>query len=171
MKRVKILSNELIIRNFKLSDISNNYIRWLNDDELLKFSRNRFIKYNKKKSENYYNTFKKTDNLFLAILDRNYNLIGTLTCYFYFNKKICDIGMLLGDKKYMSKGFAKKAWILLIKFLKKNYKIKKISAGTIKSNIKMIKIFKKSGMIYDGYRKKNFFNEKFYDEVFYAKYL
>ena len=71
----------------------------------------------------------------------------------------------------MSKGLATKAWILLIKFLKKNYKIKKISAGTIKSNIKMIKIFKKSRMIYDGYRKKNFFNEKLYDEVFYAKYL
>ena len=124
MNRVKILSTKLIIRNFKLSDINDNYIGWLNDNELLKFSRNRFIKYNKKKCQNYYYSFKKTDNLFLAILDRNYKLIGTLTCYFSCNKKICDIGILLGDKKYMSRGLAKQAWILLIKFLKK-YKIKK----------------------------------------------
>ena len=58
-----------------------------------------------------------------------------------------------------------------MKFLIDNYKLKKISAGTVKKNVKMISIFKKSGMIYDGFRKNNFYDKSFSDVVFYAKYL
>ena len=56
-------------------------------------------------------------------------------------------------------------------FLEKNYNLKKISAGTVKGNTQKLRIFNKAAMIYDGYRKKNFYMKKLIDIIFYAKYL
>lgn len=56
-------------------------------------------------------------------------------------------------------------------FLAEDYSLNKISAGTIRENTKMINIFKKSKMTYDGYQKKKFYDRKFFDFVFYAKYF
>lgn len=172
MSLVYIQNDDLLIRNFKLSDINKQYINWLNNKKLLRYSNNKFVSFNKKKCIIFFKSFKSSKNLFLAILSKkNLELIGTLTCYFSNNYKICDIGILLGHKNYKSKSYGTQAWIMILNFLKKNYKLKKISAGTVVKNIKMIKIFKKSGMIYDGFRKKNFYEKKPLDLVFYAKYF
>jgi RimJ/RimL family protein N-acetyltransferase len=171
MQRIKIRKDNLLIANFKLSDINKNYIQWLNDKKLLKYSNNKFINYNKKKCVSYFKSFKNSQNLFLSIKNNKLELIGTITCFFSCNNKICDIGILLGDKNHRSKGLGLKSWKMIMSFLANNYNLKKISAGTIKENIKMLYIFKKSKMVYDGFRKKNFYDKKFFDLVFYAKYF
>lgn len=172
MKLFLMQSDDLLIRNFKLSDINQNYIDFLNDKNLLKYSNNKYTNFTKKKCLLFFKNFKNSKNLFLAILSKkNLKLIGTLTCYFSNNMQICDVGILLGHKNYRSKKLGTKAWIMIMDFLKKNYKLKKISAGTVVKNVKMIKIFKRSGMVYDGFRRKNFYEKKLLDLVFYAKYL
>jgi RimJ/RimL family protein N-acetyltransferase len=171
MKKIKIRKNNLLISNFKLRDIDKNYIRWLNDKKLLKYSNNKFINYNKKKIIKYFKSFKNSQNLFLSIKNNKLELIGTITCFFSCNNKICDIGILLGDKNYRSIGLGLKSWKMIMSFLANNYSLKKISAGAIKENVKMINIFKKSKMVYDGFRKKHFYDRKLFDLVFYAKYF
>ncbi len=171
MKEVKIQQNDLLITNFKFKDISKKYINWLNDKKFLKYSNNKFLDFNRKKCIKFLRSFKNSQNLFLSIKNSKSKLIGTITCYFFCGNKICDIGIMLGDKNYRSKGFGQQSWNMIMNFLIKNYKLKKISAGAVKKNKKMINIFKKSGMIYDGFRKKNFFDNFFFDIVYYAKYL
>jgi len=61
-------SEELKIRDFKKSDINKKYLSWLNDKKLLNFSRNKNIEYNYQKSIQYFNTFKKSNNLFRIYL-------------------------------------------------------------------------------------------------------
>jgi RimJ/RimL family protein N-acetyltransferase len=170
MKLVEINTKDLIIRNFKLEDINKSYIKWLNDKELFKYSINKFRNFKKKDCYTFLKNFTSSNNLFLSIKNKKLELLGTITCYFSNYNKICDIGILIGNNKYRSKGFGYKAWSEVMNFLKKNYKIKKISAGTVAKNISMIRIFKKSGMVYDGFRRKNFYENKLLDLVFYAKY-
>jgi RimJ/RimL family protein N-acetyltransferase len=98
-------------------------------------------------------------------------LIYTIKCHFSRNNQICDIGILLGDKNHRSIGLGLKSWKMIMSFLAEDYSLNKISAGTIRENTKMINIFKKSKMTYDGFRKKNFYDRKFFDFVFYAKYF
>ena len=171
MKVVKIKNNDLVIKNFQLKDINKSYLDWLNNKKLLQFSSNKFLNFDKKKCIKFLKSFKNTDNLFLAVKNQHSELLGTVTCYFFCNKKICDIGILMGNEQFTSKGLGLKAWKMTMNFLADNYNLKKISAGTLSKNIKMLKIFKKSGMIYDGYRKNNFYDKVFFDVVFYAKYL
>ena len=171
MKLVEIKTEDLLIRNFKITDINKSYIKWLNNKKLLKYSINKFKNFKKKDCFIYLKSFTKSNNLFLSIKNKKSELIGTITCNFSNNNKICDIGILVGNEKYRSKGFGYKAWIKIMNFLEKNYNLKKISAGTVKGNTQMLRIFNKSGMIYDGYRKKNFYMKKLIDIIFYAKYL
>jgi RimJ/RimL family protein N-acetyltransferase len=171
MKKVKIHKDNLYISNFNLKDISKNYIQWLNNKKLLKFSNNKFLDYDKKKCVRFLKSFKNSQNLFLSIKNKNLELIGTITCYFSCNNKICDVGILIGRKNYRSIGLGLKSWEMILNFLTNNYKLKKISAGTLKKNIKMLNIFKKSKMVYDGFRRNNFYDKKFYSVVFYARYL
>ena len=97
----------------------------------------------------------------MSLKNNKLELIGTITCFFSCNNKICDIGILLGDKNHRSKGLGLKSWKMIMSFLANNYNLKKISAGTIKENIKMLYIFKKSKMVYDGFRKKIFMIKNF----------
>lgn len=171
MKKIVIRKDNLLITNFKLKDINKNYIQWLNNKKLLKYSNNKFTIYNKKKCITYFKSFEKSQNLFLSIKNNKLELIGTITCFFSCKNKICDIGILLGDKNHRSIGLGLKSWKMIMSFLAENYSLKKISAGALRENTKMINIFKKSKMAYDGFRKKNFYDRKFFDFVFYAKYF
>jgi RimJ/RimL family protein N-acetyltransferase len=171
MKLVEIKTEDLLIKNFKLADINKSYIKWLNNKKLLKYSINKFRNFTKKDCQIFLKNFINSNNLFLSIKSKKLELVGTATCYFSNDNKICDVGILIGNKKYRSKGFGYKAWIEIMNFLEKNYNLKKISAGTVKGNSQMLRIFNKSGMIYDGYKKKNFYMKKLIDIIFYAKYL
>ena len=73
------------------------------------------------------------------------------------NNKVCDLGILISEK---GKGYGYLSWKFAIKyiFLKK---IRKITAGTMSINLKMLKIFKKSKMKFEYKKKKNFlYNNK-----------
>ena len=88
-------------------------------------------------------------------------LIYTIKYHFSRNNQICDIGILLGDKNHRLIGLGLKSWKMIMSFLAEDYSLNKISAGTIRENTKMINIFKKSKMTYDGFRKKTFMTENF----------
>ena len=47
-----------MIRNFKSSDINNDYVSWLNDKNITKFSNQRFMKH-QKTCKDFYNSIKK----------------------------------------------------------------------------------------------------------------
>ena len=57
----------LKIRNFRLTDIDDEYISWLNDKKLMKFSRHKKNIY-KEKAKTFYKEIKKKKFFFLVSL-------------------------------------------------------------------------------------------------------
>ena len=135
-------SEELKIRDFKKNDINKKYLSWLNDKKLLKFSRNKNIVYNYQKSIQYFNTFKKSNNLFFVIIFKKIK-IGTATVYFKNKNKIANIGILIGDNSFQNKGFATKIILKLIKRIKIKKELAFFEIGTSIKNLKMIRVAKK----------------------------
>ena len=79
---------------FALDDITPEYIGWLNDKEVVKFSNQRFFKHTYKTSVNYLQSFEGTSNLFLAIKDlSSKQTIGTMTAYISEHHQTADIGI------------------------------------------------------------------------------
>jgi [ribosomal protein S5]-alanine N-acetyltransferase len=167
-----IIKNEkLYISKFKLENISNSYISWLNDKYLMRFSNQRLKNHNVKTCIEYFESFKNSNNLFLGIFTNKSSMIGTLTVYFDDKQNIADIGILIGNKQYQSEGYGVSAWCLLQEYLFKKIKIKKVTAGTLSCNIAMKSIIENSNMKLEYKRAKQFeFDGKLYDKLYYVKY-
>lgn len=155
---MNLIKKKLSIRTFIKQDITKKYLSWLNDKVLLKYSRQKKKSHNFSTSLKYLKSFKKTKNLFLIILYKKVK-IGTMTVYFKDNKKVANIGILIGDKKFQNKGFASRSIILLTKkYRKKNLFYYEI--GTKLQNKKMIKVAKKCNFKFFKKNKKNIFFRK-----------
>ena len=58
-----ITLDRVSLRLFKETDISDDYISWLNDPEVVKFSNQRFMSYNRETCEAFFNSIDISDNI------------------------------------------------------------------------------------------------------------
>ena len=143
----ELVGDKVILRPFVKSDITMEYISWLNDPDVVRYSNQRFVRHTKKTCFKYFNSFKRTNNI-LAIILRRSDLcpIGTITAYQNIQHGTADVGILIGDKSAWGSGYGQNAWNTLIDWLVKRKKIRKVCAGTFENNRAMIKIINRAGM-------------------------
>jgi ribosomal-protein-alanine N-acetyltransferase len=147
MTSTVITGERLYLCPFTESDITADYIRWLNDPEVVRFSNQRFRHHDEKNCLAYLRTFVDSDNLFLAIrLCEDKRLIGTMTAYVSSHHGTADMGLLIGERGLWGQGFGLEAWNLLLDYLLRNRKLRKITAGTLRCNVGMTRIMERSGM-------------------------
>ena len=168
-----IIGERLNLRLFKESDISDDYISWLNDPEVVKFSNQRFMSHNRKTCEAYFNSIDGSDDLFLAIIHHeSEEIVGTMTVYFTPNHQIADIGIMLGNRACWGQGLGAEAWCALMDFLLEKLGVRKVTGGALSCNKGMMRIFEKAGMVLDGTRKDHeMLDGKPYDIVHFAKFM
>lgn len=163
-----IEGKRIFLDKFLKKHIQKDYISFLKDKIHLKFSQQKNINFNYNKCLQYYNSFKKTDNLFFRIvLKDSKDLVGTLTCYINKFNQNAEIGILIGSKfKNMNLGYD--AYRTMIHYLFKRG-IKKIMSGTVSENKAMIKIMKKNGMKFEAKFKNHFKSgNRFLDVVYFS---
>ncbi len=143
-----VISGErLHLRPFSEADITADYIRWLNDPEVVRFSNQRFRHHDDESCLAYLRTFADSDNLFLAICRCNdQRLIGTMTAYVSSQHGTADMGLLIGERGLWGNGYGLEAWNLLLDYLLRDHKLRKITAGTLRCNVGMTSIMERSGM-------------------------
>jgi RimJ/RimL family protein N-acetyltransferase len=163
-----IKGKRISLEKFLKKHIQKDYISFLKDKIHLRFSAQKNINYNYNKCLKYYNSFKKTDNLFLRIvLKDSKDLVGTLTCYIDKFNQNAEIGILIGSKfKNMNLGYD--AYRTIIHYLF-DRGINKIMSGTVSENKAMIKIMKKNGMKFEAKFKNHFKSgNRFFDIVYFS---
>lgn len=167
------LSNDgIVLRLFSEKNITDEYVSWLNDQETVKYSNQRFFSHTKGSSEKYLKSFSNTDNIFISIDDEiSGESIGTMTVYTYLMHGTAEVGILIGNKKYLCKGAGRKSWSCLIDFLIKTVCFRKIFAGTLSCNLPMVRVLEGSGMVEDGvFRNHEIVDGKSFDVINYAIY-
>ena len=158
MAKSKIIKTDrLLIEPFSLKHLTERYVSWLNDPNIVAYSRQRHKKHTLLSCRKYFNSFKKTPNYFWAISVVNNRLghIGNINAYIDNLNKRADLGILIGEKKAWGKGYATEAWMAVCSYLFEKVNIRKITAGTLIFNKKMIKLMKRAGMVNDGWRTKH----------------
>jgi ribosomal-protein-alanine N-acetyltransferase len=130
-----------------MSDINSEYLGWLNDSEVVKYSMQRFSKITKRKAIQYYESFQNSPNIFLTIhLKETEKYIGTMGIYFSNGVLVPEIRILIGDKTCWGKGIGRDAWMTILDFLLNVACYEKVIGGASESNIGMIKIMKSAEM-------------------------
>lgn len=157
---------------FAKSDLSERYIGWLNDKEVVRFSNQRFKKHTLESCHNYLDSFSYSQGIFIRITDlKNDSMIGTMTIYPNKNHSVADIGIMIGDRSVWGRGFGGDAWTLVLSTLFGRTKLRKITGGTLSCNIGMLKIMQNSGMVEDGIRiKHEIIDGEAHDVVHMAKF-
>jgi [ribosomal protein S5]-alanine N-acetyltransferase len=173
LKKINISGGQVHLSNFNKEDISSEYIKWLTDPDIVKYSNQRFKEHSYETCLQYFRSFKNTNNLFLKIQDINsQTMIGTMTLYADSFHGTADIGILIGNKAYWGKGVGCDAWIALVSWAESTGEYRKISAGANEHNHGMIKIFQKSGMAFEGMKKKHeLINNIPSDVLYYGKFI
>ena len=148
-----LLGKSIKLCEFTKSHINNKYIGWLNDCQVVKYSNQRFKQHSFDSCGEYLQSFKDTENLFLAIyLKDNNKFIGTMTAYYSLPHKVADLGLMIGDKNCWGKGVGQEAWQMLMTYMLETKKVRKVTGGTLSCNLGMVSIMKKTGMQLDGKR-------------------
>jgi ribosomal-protein-alanine N-acetyltransferase len=161
-----------ILRTFRVDDITTEYLNWLTDPEVVRFSNQRFYKHSKENALAYLNTFAGSNNLFLGILvEDTQRLVGTITAYRSQHHQTADMGLLIGDRSCWGKGIGLDAWSTLLDYLLNVCCLRKVTAGTLRCNVGMVRIMERSGMHLEAVRvRQELVNEVAHDALYYAKF-
>lgn len=149
----KIYTDRLIIEPFNDSLITPEYIGWLNDKHITRYSEQRHKIHTVDSCTEYLNWMNASANLFYAIKTKDPAAhIGNLSVYYSTHNSTADVAILLGGRPYWGHGYGFEAWLALINHLEKSG-VRKITAGTMRCNTGMLKIFKKSEMKIEAIKK------------------
>jgi len=168
-----LIGKNVLLSEFERSDITCEYIAWLNDLDVVRFSNQRFIKHNRKTCEAYLASFLGTNNRFLVIRhSESSNMIGTMTVYQALHHGTADVGIMLGNKAVWGKGFGQDAWDTALSWLDEVLRVRKVTAGCLDCNHGMIKLMERSGMHEEAVKRQHeIVDNVATDLVFYAKFF
>lgn len=162
--------NLVRVRPFSKEDITNKYLGWLQDPTVTRFSNQRFLDHDYESCLNYLNSFKGTQNLFLAIdkLEEE-KMIGTLTYYISEYHHTVDVGILIGDRSIWGKGYGQDSWDSSVNWLIKDCGYHKVTAGAVRPNKGMLLLMERSNMKLEATKEKQELIEgKFEDLLYYS---
>ena len=132
----------ICLKKFYISNLSIKYLNWLRDKNNTKYTTIN-NKISKKKVLEYILHNQKDPNSHLFRIIYNKKHVGNLRIV-NLDDKTASIGILVGEKKFQSKGIGTHAIKLAVKILKKN-NIYKIFAIIDPKNIGSVKAFRKNG--------------------------
>lgn len=146
-------SKRVFLRPFAESDICPEYISWLNDPIVVRYSNQRFLTHTEASCRGYFESFAGTPNLFLSVrLVEDDQAVGTMTAYRSPHHGTVDIGILMGRRAVWGTGLGQEAWDALVEWCVRQPDIRKVTAGAMQSNTAMIRIMERSGMSHEATR-------------------
>lgn len=141
-----LYSNNLKFEPISVKHCSDEYVSWLNDEDVNKYLESGGD-YDLNKLKRYLINHEKKQTFFLAIFIKNKNKhIGNIKIDPIDSKlKSGEYGIMIGDKSAWGKGYAYEASDYIIKYCFSNLKLNQITLGVKKANISAIKLYKKLG--------------------------
>lgn len=133
--------------------IDDDYLSWLNDPQVVRFSNQRFRKHDLDTCRDYLDSFASSPNLFVSIRTRGGDRIGTMTAYRSPHHGTADVGIMVGDKRSWGEGFGQDAWNTMLAWLLSDGEMRKVTAGTLTCNVGMVRLMERSGMSLEGVRR------------------
>ncbi len=154
-----IAADRLCLIPFSKRYITQRYVAWLNDPEVVRFSCQRFSKHSISSCRKYFETFAGSPHFFWAIVvaDHVPEHIGNITATVDIYNRVADIAILIGEKAAWGRGYGSEAFQASIGFLFEKAGIRKVTAGTMSCNRPMLRLMEKVGMADDGRRKRHYF--------------
>lgn len=163
----------IFIRFLSEDDVTEEYLNWLRDIEVIRFLESRWKIFTLEDLKQYVRSINNSpyDYMFgIFLLDTGKHIGNIKIGNINFIHRFGDIGLLIGDKNYWSKGYGTEAIKLATRYAFEDLNLRCIIAGIYSNNIGSYRAFLKAGYEQVGvYRKKRFFNGSYVDEIIMQK--
>ena len=143
-----IKSKRCYLRKLSVDDDLTSYLYWMQTPSNNPFILSAALSYDLNQLKNFINTCNNLSdvNLFGIFTNKDNAHIGNIKFdeINLLNKSV-SFGILIGDKNFRGKGFAKEVIIASVLLLKDNYDIEKIKLGVDHENISALNLYLKLG--------------------------
>ncbi len=158
-RAVMLVGSRLTLRPFRSSDVSANYLRWLNDPAV-----NRYLEVGTQHqttatAREYLKRFQRsnTDRMFAIIHRTSGQSIGTVTINRVHRiHKTAETGLMIGRKECWRQGYALEAWRLVLDYAFTVLGVRKMIAGAVAENHASIATLEKLGFEHEGRFRREF---------------
>ena len=148
-KKIYLRGDLVVLRDKTLEDVSNDY-RWRCDRDLAILDATRPVKMS---YEEFY-SYERDELIYENSISKRFSIdtidgVHIGNCMYYgldFRKSEVEVGILIGDEKYLSKGYGTDAMNVLIKHIFDTRELNRIYLHTLDWNIRARKSFAKSGL-------------------------
>jgi RimJ/RimL family protein N-acetyltransferase len=142
----------LILEPFSEQHLTERYVAWLNDREVVRYSEQRHRPHTLESCRAFMNSFRESASFFWAIVARDDRLghFGNITAHVDLANSLAELGILIGERHAWGNGFGREAWVAVCGFLLNTAGVRKVSAGTLSANESMLRVMKAAGMVEDG---------------------
>ncbi|MBU0593640.1 MAG: GNAT family N-acetyltransferase [Gammaproteobacteria bacterium] len=148
----------LCIIPFNEQLLTERYVDWLNDPEVVRYSEQRHRHHDLAGCTAYFRSFENSPHYFCAILHKGTpeEHIGNISIAMDCANRVADISIMIGEKQYWGQSLGAEAWKCVMEELFVHQNIRKITAGTMAINHGMLAVMKRCGMEEEGRRKRQF---------------
>tara|TARA_B100000795_G_scaffold169958_1_gene128093 strand:+ start:43 stop:618 length:576 start_codon:yes stop_codon:yes gene_type:complete len=141
---------EVQLRILQEKDVTDKYVNWMNDYEVVKFTEQHSFTHTKEMVNEFVTKKFNSKCDFLFGIYFNNNHIGNIKLGpINTNNLISDISYFIGDKKLWGKGIASKALMSVIHFAFDTLKLEKINAGYYQEAVASEKLLNKCGFKFE----------------------
>ena len=169
MYRPFLVGEKVYLRALEESDISEEFLNWLNDLEVTRYLETGKFPSTPASVQDYLKRFQaSTTDLGFAIVDRETEQhIGNVTLNrINWIHRTADTGLMIGRKDFWGKGLAFESWSLMIEYAFNRLSLRKIIAGALVDNVASVKVLKKLGFKEEGvFRQEAFVDGKYLDGI------
>ncbi|MBT3906075.1 MAG: GNAT family N-acetyltransferase [Rhodospirillaceae bacterium] len=153
----QIETQHLRLVAFSEKHLAERYVSWLNDPDVVRYSEQRHDTHTLERCREFLKSFDDTPNLYWAIEETATGRhIGNIDAHIDAPNKVADVGIVLGEKEIWGKGYGFEAWTGVLDYLLGPGDMRKVTAGTMATNVGMLGIMRKARMVEEGRRLKNY---------------
>ncbi len=150
------IGKSFFLRVLKKKDVTKDYVNWLNDYEVTKYTEQKYKKHTFKNVEQFVLQKFKSKNDFLFEIFFNKKHIGNIKLGpISWEHKSADISYFIGNKNYWGKNIGTMVVKRVVKFALNHLSLEKINTGYYSLNVSSAKLLKKSGFKIEGKKIKN----------------
>lgn len=168
---MKIVGEKVFLKILSEDDVDENYVEWLNDNEVTRFLESRWRAHSLEDLREYIKTINGSLNdILLGIHLKNQEHIGNIKIgQIHPVHRFGDLGFLIG-RKYWNKGYGTEAIKLATEYAFKELNLNKLFAGIYCKNGGSYKAFMKAGYVEVGRLKRHvFFEGNYVDSIIVEK--
>ena len=164
---------KLSISILKVEQVTQKYVDWFSDDEIVKFSENQHRKFTLEGQISYVSSCLKKPSVELyGIFDLDLHIGNISLSDLKSSSRVAEITYVIGEREYWGKGVATFAFEEIIKLAKNKYNLHKVIVGTAEKNIASQRVLEKNNFILEGNRVDHlYFNGVYHNQLDYGLIL